>query len=186
LKNSIFAGFVTGLCALIYLNSGTKEKAPDAPSGSLEMPLSVQESAAVGQSPVAGDQDPAATFAPVTDSSGTVSEGLNLEIQKVRKALPSLAELRNLPSDEVHGTPAKIIEAGAALGELEEYLERRPEEFPEASRFFSDCAVGSEFPSSIRAMCLHSLRNNPSQWAPGVSAKLEALPSEVTDLEAQL
>jgi hypothetical protein len=91
-----------------------------------------------------------------------------------------------LPEDEAHGTPARIIEAGAALGDLEEFLERKPEEFQSASRFFSECAAGQEVPPSIRAMCLHSLRNNPTQWAPGVSAKLEGLPSEVVDLEAQL
>ena len=185
MKNSVFIGFLTGLTILIYLNSGKKEdgKTPtEVQSGSSpESRVDLATQAA----PVEEDNQQTG-FAPVARPQEGYSDELSNEIGKARRALPMLADLKSIPADEAHSTPARIIEAGAALGELEEYLEKKPEEFMAASRFFSDCASGAELPPSVRAMCLHSLRNNPTQWAPGVSAKLEALPSEVVDLEAQL
>lgn len=185
MKRPILLGFLVGLAVLFYINSGSDHSEP---SGALVSPggedvsLVPSEGASVKE-PSSGE--PVTGFAPSADSS-SLSEELAREILKVKKALPSLKDLGSLPDDEVHGTPARIIEAGAALGELEEFLERKPEEFHGASRFFSECAVGEDLPASIRAMCLHSLRNNPTQWAPGVSARLESVPSEVMDLEAQL
>jgi len=183
LKHSVLLGFFTGLLVLIYINQGsqTKSPSPNTPEASDHaVPLANDPPEAQGVSEVAS-----ASFAPAPTEAAP-SQELAQEIEKVKTSLPSLGELRELPDDEVHGAPAKIIEAGAALGELDEYLEKRPEEFASASRFFSDCAAGETLPGSIRAMCLHSLRNHPTQWAPGVSAKLERLPSDVVELEAQL
>ena len=185
MKNSVFIGFLTGLTILVYLNSGKKEdgKTPtevqsrNSPESHLDLAPQV--------APVE-ESNKEMGFAPASNSAENYSVELTNEIGKAKRALPMLSDLKSIPADEAHSTPARIIEAGAALGELEEYLEKKPEEFMAASRFFSDCASGTELPPSVRAMCLHSLRNNPTQWAPGVSAKLEALPSEVIDLEAQL
>jgi hypothetical protein len=185
LKNTVLVGFVTGLLILFYLNSGQKEGS-SAPAGAQSGTMNQsQDSKATPTLP--GDVvNQEVGFAPISGAEESYSDDLSSELAKVRRALPTLVDLKSIPADEAHSTPARIIEAGAALGELEEYLEKKPEEFMAASRFFSDCASGAELPASVRAMCLHSLRNNPTQWAPGVSAKLETLPSEVVDLEAQL
>ncbi len=187
MKNSVLFGFITGICVLVYLNSSKSHDSKTTLEAPIEVSKDFQEAAGeatLNESMVEGSE--ATSFAPASGEAAPYSPELSQEIGKVKRALPTLGDLQDLPSDEAHSTPARIIEAGAALGELEEFLERRPEEFPSASRFFSECAAGSELPPSVRAMCLHSLRNNPTQWAPGVSAKIEALPSEVVDLEAQL
>ncbi len=185
MKNSVFIGFLTGLTILVYLNSGNKEdgKTPTEVQSGNSSDSPVDSAAQVG---AVEETNKEMGFAPTAKPAESYSVELSNEIGKARRALPMLVDLKSIPADEAHSTPARIIEAGAALGELEEYLEKKPEEFMAASRFFSDCATGEELPPSVRAMCLHSLRNNPTQWAPGVSAKLEALPSEVVDLEAQL
>ena len=186
MKNSIFLGFVTGLAILVYLNWG-KESRPGNPEDKTEQvktlkPLETSQESSEGG--VADSDESSAGFAPV--ASAELSQDLAREIQKAKAALPTLESLRTVSDDEEHGTPSKIVEAGAALGDLDEYLEGKPEEFKNATGFFSDCAMGETLPSSVRAMCLHSLRRNPTEWAPGVSAKLEKIPSDVVDLEAQL
>ncbi|MBU6152677.1 MAG: hypothetical protein KGP28_00115 [Bdellovibrionales bacterium] len=186
MKNSVLVGFISGLCVLVYLNAGNKPEQPNVVDQPIDAKEAVTTEEASSEGFVETNVGGVAQFAPGHLPNDGYSEELLGEISKVKRTLPSVTELRSLPLDEVHGAPARIIEAGAALGDLEEYLEKKPEEFLSASRFFSDCAAGSELPPSVRAMCLHSLRNNPTQWAPGVSAKLEGLPPEVVDLEAQL
>jgi hypothetical protein len=187
MKNPILIGFGIGLLFLMYLNSGNStksEKIAEIETGDPSSPSLIPAPKAQ-PSPSALESTQTAGFAPI-DEGEDLSTELAQEIQRVKRAIPKLTELKTLSDDETHGTPSLIIEAGAALGDLEEFLERKPEEFKSASRFFSDCAAGQDLPPAIRAMCLHSLQNNPTQWAPGVSAKLEGLPPDVLELEAQL
>ncbi|NDG85272.1 MAG: hypothetical protein EBX52_09600 [Proteobacteria bacterium] len=112
---------------------------------------------------------------------------LAAQLESIQKALPTYDSVRGLKEEQVaHRAPPSVIEAGAALGDLEEYLEKRPDEFKSATRFYADCALNDRLLPAARALCLDSLRKRPDQWAKGVSEAVNRVPSEINDLAADL
>ncbi|NDF15045.1 hypothetical protein EB061_06945 [bacterium] len=107
-------------------------------------------------------------------------------IATARRSLPTLASIRSEMPADLHGAPEGVLHAGAAIGELREHLLRHPEEFARASEFFAECAENREVLPAIRALCLHSAKERPAQWAPGVKERMEALPAPILQLESQL
>jgi hypothetical protein len=112
---------------------------------------------------------------------------LAAQLESTQKALPTYDSVKGLKEEQVaHRAPPSVIEAGAALGDLEEYLEKRPQEYKGATRFYADCVLNDRLLPAARALCLSSLRKKPDDWAKGVKEAVNRVPAEITDLEAEL
>jgi hypothetical protein len=72
------------------------------------------------------------------------------------------------------------------LGDLAEYLERRPEEFKSASIFYADCSADAGLMPAVRAVCYSALLKNKKDWDPAVPAKLKTVPPEVIGIANEL
>ena len=71
--------------------------------------------------------------------------------------LPTIADIKKLPSEAVHHTPAIIMQAGRDLGYIKEILKVHPSYEIEANVFYEKCAKTKEFPKSVKALCLTNL-----------------------------
>jgi len=124
---------------------------------------------------------------PTEDPAAKPGPELTAQLEATRKALPTFDSVRGLKEEEVaHRAPPAVIEAGAALGDLEEYLERRPDEYKGATRFYAECALNEKLLPAARALCLSSLRKKPDQWAKGVKEAIGSMPAEISELAAEL
>jgi hypothetical protein len=115
-----------------------------------------------------------------------IDEALRKQIDFASGVIPRVTALRSRPPEDLHHAPEGVVEAGAAIGDLLEYLARHPEHFKEASRFFSECAADADVLPAIRALCLHSIQDKPDQWAPGVKERIEGIPPSILELESEL
>ena len=120
-------------------------------------------------------------------ASETPSEDLKSELERVSQALPRMTAVKGLNEEQVaHRAPPLVMEAGAALGDLAEYLEKRPNEFKNATPFYAKCALDEQLMPAARAMCLHALSQKPAEWAKGVKESVDRVPAEIADLASQL
>jgi hypothetical protein len=173
--------------AMIWLRSPGQEKAGDAmaqqtANESAQMSGSIEQSAgqvgatesSEGQK-VASPSESESQLAPkdsaqaqrvssVSESSKVVSpdveEEFSRESTQVLQALPKQEEMKNLKEHEMHDTPKAITQAGARIGDLEESLEKNPALKPKAIEFYEKCLIGSDYVSSIRAVCYSNLKKH--------------------------
>jgi hypothetical protein len=123
---------------------------------------------------------------PKREEGPKLSPELGTLLEKVSKNLPEIKNL-NIKSDEdAHQAPPELMEAGKSLGELAEYLERRPEEFVSASVFYADCASNRALLPAVRAVCYHSLTEKKEAWAPGVKDKLAQVTPDIIEIANDL
>lgn len=175
----VLVGVLFGVTAYLALRTGEAPAGAEPAAGNRE------------PAPQEGPGDPKADGGP---ADPVVNAGLEAEgerdfvetLENARKSLPTISSVRAGNPDELHGPPEGVLNAGAAIGELQEYLSRNPEHFSKASGFFADCASNAEVLPAIRALCLHSAKQNPARWAPGVKERMEALPAPILELESQL
>ncbi len=115
------------------------------------------------------------------------SPELKAEIEKTSAALPTIQSLKGMKEEDVaHRAPHQVIEAGAALGDLAEYLERHPSEFKNATAFYAKCALNESLLPAARALCLSTLRKKPNDWASGVKESIERVPEDIKGIAADL
>ncbi len=120
------------------------------------------------------------------EESPKLSPELGALLERVSKNLPEIKNL-NIKSDEdAHQAPPELMEASKFMGELAEYLERRPEEFPSASVFYADCASNRALLPAVRAVCYHSLTEKKEAWAPGVKDKLAQVTPDIIEIANDL
>jgi hypothetical protein len=129
--------------------------------GTAPAPVPSEESSAVSVStevsaPVAAAPSATATAASV---STNVLEEFARKTESVFATLPRISELRALPAEQVHTTPAALINAGAAIGEVAEAIEKNPALAPQGIAFYGKCARAGDISVSVRAVCLHDLRS---------------------------
>jgi hypothetical protein len=96
--------------------------------------------------------------------------------------LPKKAELKPGDDEAAHHVGPELIRAGQALGDLAEYLERRPEEFMAASVFYANCAADETLMPASRAVCYSALSKNKDQWAPGVAERISRVGPDILDI----
>jgi hypothetical protein len=77
--------------------------------------------------------------------------------REILAKLPRKKALRQMTPEEVHGMPAPLFAAGAALGEIAEALESKPHLRPQGARFYAECSARKDMPSSVRATCYSNL-----------------------------
>jgi len=120
------------------------------------------------------------------ERGGPQSEDLRRVIHSVRDALPKRAEFRPGDDEAAHHAGPELIRAGQALGDLAEYLERRPEEFRSASVFYANCAADEGLMPASRAVCYAALIRKKDQWAPGVDDRISRVGPEIVDIAKNL
>jgi hypothetical protein len=106
--------------------------------------------------------------------------------QLVLDGLPKIAELRALPASETqHGTPRPVLEAGAAIGEIADAIDRNPALAPEGLEFYGKCAHGADLSLSARALCLANQRELARKQGEEPASE-EGIPAAVTGLADKL
>lgn len=100
--------------------------------------------------------------------------------KKTLSSLPTIEEIRKLSPQEVHGTPAVVLQAAAAVGEITQAIHDNPRFAEEGLRFYSDCAARTDVSTPIRASCLADFdrlkaKTGLSVARPNVSSDLQEL-----------
>jgi hypothetical protein len=75
------------------------------------------------------------------------------------KHLPLVSDLQKLDDGEAHHITPGLLQTGKRLSRLKELVLKYPKVKPlqeEANEFYETCAGDSEFPTSIRSLCLFS------------------------------
>ena len=134
------------------------------------------------------ESDTQASASPAASGGTSVqlSEELRGVVQTVRASLPKKQEMKPADDEAAHHAGPELIRAGQALGDLAEYLERRPEEFRAASVFYAECAADEALMPANRAVCYAALLKKKSEWAPGVAARISRVGPEVVDIARNL
>ncbi len=116
----------------------------------------------------------------------TGTEDLKRVIGAVQGALPKKSEVKPADDEAAHHAGPELIRAGQALGDLAEYLERRPEEFKAASVFYANCAADEALMPASRAVCYAALSKKKDEWAPGVAERISRVGPEIIDIAKNL
>lgn len=74
-------------------------------------------------------------------------------IKDATREMPTLEDLQQLSSEEVHSMPEPVRRAAHRLALIAEFLEQHPELNADAQEFYSGCALESKYPTSLRALC---------------------------------
>jgi hypothetical protein len=102
------------------------------------------------------------------------------KLDSTQDALPSSEKIETLPSEEVHNTPQLLIDASFQIGELAEAIAKNPALGAQGMDFYGKCARRGELAISVRAHCLHNMRelskkqNQPASEA-GISESVQKL-----------
>jgi hypothetical protein len=130
---------------------------------------------------------------PSDPATGTESErgpnspALEGLISRAKEKIPALPDPSTLTAEQAHGTPPQVIEAAAALGDLEEYLEQNPGDLNSVIPFYLECAENSRTFPAVRAFCLHALKTRgEGRISPIDQKRIAALPEEVRRIESEL
>lgn len=156
----------------------------------------IQEAGAVDPLPTVSPGGASPASMPVTSATpsgslsenrdGVVSEDLKKIIHQVRSTLPQRAQFKPADDEAAHHAGPELIQAGQALGDLAEYLERRPEEFRAASVFYANCAADESLMPASRAVCYAALMKKKDEWAPGVADRISRVGPEIVDIAKSL
>ncbi len=114
----------------------------------------------------------------------TEFKNLLLEIEH---KLPKKSDLKKIPEQALHHTPAAIIEAGRNLGLIKEIIKVHKNYETMALDFYHNCTKNEETPTTVRAICLTNLvvinRLNGNKFnTNGYPKELVDLSKIVTDL----
>lgn len=71
---------------------------------------------------------------------------------------------------DLHQPPKELAEAGQELGVIEDLLEKNPSLLREGLRFYRKCALSEPLLTSLRALCLHNLKERAKKS--GVEKKI--------------
>jgi hypothetical protein len=157
---SVFA--ILLFVAAIAWSLAQRNEAEPQPADSTQSSQAQGESVPAPSAQQAGTQAQAQTSMPQEEDFEKVAA-------RALDAIPTKDKLRSLSAEEVHHTPAVMIEAASELGEVAEALEanmkqaeNNPSELAKVISagiaFYSDCASGEERPESIRALCYSHYR----------------------------
>jgi hypothetical protein len=81
----------------------------------------------------------------------------NEMLKETEKRLPTMKDIKQLPSGALHHIPNVILEAGRNLGALKEVFKYHPEYEEKALPLYKTCAMAESRPTPVRALCLTNL-----------------------------
>ena len=112
------------------------------------------------------------------------SAGLARLIHEVREKIPSLPGPSDMTAEQAHQTPPQVLEAGAALGDLEEHLDQNPGDLGSVIPFYLECAENTKTFPAVRAVCLHALKKRGvGLISPTDQKRIAALPERRIESE---
>ena len=88
----------------------------------------------------------------------SMTEDQFIELTKdTQLRLPKLSDIKKIPPGALHHTPTLIIQAGRDLGVIREVLKIHKSYERVAVPFYKTCALKTETPTPVRALCLTNL-----------------------------
>jgi hypothetical protein len=108
--------------------------------------------------------------------------------------LPSKDALHHLNENDAHQTPSILLQAAMEIGEIVEVLEARLQQtetdpnahakvIEQGLSFYRECALNSEKPTSVRALCYSHFRElRERSGHPETSSEADAVPGDVRSL----
>lgn len=75
-------------------------------------------------------------------------------LKETKNKLPTLSDMKELPEDAIHHTPAVLVQAGQDLGLIKEILKVHESYERLATHFYKSCAKDEEGATAVRALCL--------------------------------
>jgi len=181
MKKIVFA-FAAALLAsaAVYFSVRTLEKSEEPVSESVpavvataartETATQLNTSTTVSSATMAPQTSPAADFA--------------MKLEATQANLPTLEKIRALPSEEKHSTPKVVLDASLEIGDVAAAIEKDPSLAPQGLEFYSKCAKRSEIATTVRAVCLSSLRGLAKQT--GSQVDEQGVPDSVAKLVDKL
>ena len=171
-------GAVLYLFFLAAPGSEVKEVAPLP--GEVETSASTSTTASAVAAAAKRTELPPAPPAPISSSAPPPPTELSAALDEASRSLPTMAELRKLPAGALHRTPAPVMKANAAIGQVAEALEREPARAGEGLAFYGDCARRADVATSVRALCLTKMRQLSK--SSGLPAVEDGIAADVKDL----
>lgn len=80
-----------------------------------------------------------------------------LLVKETELKLPKLSDIKNLPPQALHRTPAPVMQAGKDLGLLKEVIKAHESYEIVAAQLYESCAKDAQRPTPVRALCLTDL-----------------------------
>jgi hypothetical protein len=111
---------------------------------------------------------------------------LEAELDDALDDLVTMDELKELDSKDVHETPDLILDAGAALGELQEKAQRDPSRRQRTVEFFSSCAQSEDIATAVRAVCWNKVVTLIPEWDLFFPLSEAKIPEEIQLLASKL
>lgn len=90
------------------------------------------------------------------------------------------------PNRDLHRPPPELADAGAELGAIEDLLDDYPDLINEGLRFYKKCALKDELLTSLRALCLHNLKNRAKKTGKEASIRWSEFPDQLHRLADRL
>ncbi len=78
-------------------------------------------------------------------------------LKEIEMRLPKLSDIKKIPAEALHRTPAPVLQAGKELGLIKEVLKLHESYDQKAGLFYQTCAMNTESPTPVRALCLTNL-----------------------------
>lgn len=78
-------------------------------------------------------------------------------VKETELKLPKLSDIKNLPPQALHRTPAPVMQAGKDLGLLKEVIKVHESFDKVAAQLYESCAKDAQRPTPVRALCLTDL-----------------------------
>lgn len=153
------------------------------PFGSPRDVSRLSESSEPSASPI---QSPAGSTQSTRGAAVSSPDPLDQILKQARASLPRRNQLRQSTPEEVHGTPASVVQAGRALGQLAEHLHTHPEAVSQSLGFYLECAGDREGVSSVRALCYGNLLRHEAQMDGEQRRRFSEIPEEIQSLWSSL
>lgn len=80
------------------------------------------------------------------------------KLDAAQENFPTSDKIAALPDEQVHDTPRPLVDAGFQIGEIAEAITKNPALGAQGMEFYGKCARRAELAVSVRAHCLHNLR----------------------------
>ncbi len=92
-----------------------------------------------------------------TEIQNTTADDFSQMILDTESRLPTLSDIKQIPSGALHHIPSVILEAGRNIGVLKEVIKIHPEYEDKIIPLYQNCAQAENRPTTVRALCLTNL-----------------------------
>ena len=101
-------------------------------------------------------------------------------LEETARRLPTLTDIKQVPTGALHHIPPVVLEAGRNLGVLKEVFKYHPEYETKAIELYSECARSEHRPTAVRALCLTNLIEVSKKYH--LVLDLKAFPANIVEL----